>query len=152
MDIIKSRILTEYKIDADLGALQIAYKETLEEPGDTVLSIGKDIAGSKQMVQIEVELLKNAKELFSLDKSPENADNLKALHPKTLKIIRKGCLSALQHGPKVGGEVVDTQIKLLNVIIGRGTADSFLLAVAAQSVQKVTITCFYLGIQVILDF
>lgn len=29
LDIIKDRILKEYKVDADLGPLQIAYKERL---------------------------------------------------------------------------------------------------------------------------
>lgn len=52
--------------------------------------------------------------------------------------MRKGAISALDRGPKVGGQVMNTQIVLHNLTIGRGTADSFIMAVAAQCVQKVS--------------
>ncbi|XP_041565377.1 ribosome-releasing factor 2, mitochondrial isoform X2 [Drosophila elegans] len=64
MDIIKSRILSEYKIDVDLGPLQIAYKETIESPALNTLSVEKEIAGSKQNVSITLEVVKNQTELF----------------------------------------------------------------------------------------
>lgn len=137
MDIIKSRILTEYKIEVDLGPLQIAYKETIENDAKTTFSIEKEIAGAKQSVTITLGLVKDSKELFSLDKSPENTINLLAIRPRMLQVIRKGCISALERGPKIGGQVVETQIKLHNITIGRGTADSFIMAAAAQCVQKV---------------
>ncbi|XP_058984530.1 ribosome-releasing factor 2, mitochondrial-like [Musca domestica] len=137
MDIIKSRILTEYKIEVDLGPLQIAYKETIENPAKTTLTMEKEIAGSKQSVTITLELVKDKKDIFSLDKSPENTNNLLAIRPRTLQVIRKGCISALERGPKVGGQVVETQIKLHNITIGRGTADSFIMAAAAQCIQKI---------------
>lgn len=136
MDIIKSRMLSEYKIDVDLGPLQIAYKETIESPAINTLSLEKEIAGSKQNVSITMELINGNTELFSLDKSPENVQNLNALRPRILQVLRKGAISALERGPRVGGQVVDTQIRLHNVVIGRGTADSFIMAAAAQCVQK----------------
>ncbi|XP_068155651.1 ribosome-releasing factor 2, mitochondrial isoform X1 [Drosophila tropicalis] len=136
MDIIKSRILSEYKIDVDLGPLQIAYKETIEAPSLTTLSVEKEIAGTKQNVSITLELVKNQSEIFSLDKSPENLQNLNKLRPRIVQVLRKGSISALERGPRVGGQVVDTQIRLHNAIIGRGTADAFIMATAAQCVQK----------------
>ncbi|XP_039496158.1 ribosome-releasing factor 2, mitochondrial isoform X1 [Drosophila santomea] len=140
MDIIKSRILSEYKIDVDLGPLQIAYKETIESPALTTLSVEKEIAGSKQSVSITLEVVKNQAELFSLDKSPENLPNLNTLRPRILQVLRKGSISALERGPRVGGQVVETQIRLHNATIGRGTADSFVMATAAQCVQKLLST------------
>nr|BAI79334.1 mitochondrial EF-G2 [Drosophila melanogaster] len=140
MDIIKSRILSEYKIDVDLGPLQIAYKETIEAPALTTLSVEKEIAGSKQSVSITLEVVKNQAELFSLDKSPDNLPNLNTLRPRILQVLRKGSISALERGPRVGGQVVETQIRLHNATIGRGTADSFVMATAAQCVQKLLST------------
>ncbi|XP_023165612.2 ribosome-releasing factor 2, mitochondrial isoform X2 [Drosophila hydei] len=140
MDIVKSRMLTEYKIDVDLGPLQIAYKETIEAPSKTTLSVEKEIAGSKQNVNITLELVNNQSELFSLDKSPENLQNLNALRPRILQVLRKGATAALERGPRVGGHVVDTQIRLHSITVGRGTADSFVMAAAAQCVQKLLST------------
>lgn len=76
-----------------------------------------------------------------MDKSGENAANLNTVRPRMLHVIRKGALSALDRGPRVGGQVVDTQVRLHNITIGRGTADSFVMAAAAQCVQKVDISC-----------
>lgn len=72
-----------------------------------------------------------------LDNSPENMPNLNLIRPKTLQIIKKGALAGLERGPRVGGKVVETQVKLQNLTIGRGTADSFILAAASQCVHKV---------------
>lgn len=68
LEIVKSRLLTEHKIDADLGPLQIAYKETIddESQSDNRLTIGmdKEIGGAKQSVSIEMSLVKNSAEVF----------------------------------------------------------------------------------------
>lgn len=137
MDIVKSRILTEYKIDVDLGPLQIAYKETIDSPGMETLTIEKEIAGNKQSVTITLELVTDEKEIFSLSKSQENMANLNTLRPRILQVIKKGVLAALERGPRVGGQVVETQVKLHNATIGRGTADSFVMAATGQCIQKI---------------
>lgn len=64
LEIVKSRLMSEFKIDADLGPLQIAYKETIEQDAKDTISIEKEIAGSKQSVMIEMSLVKDGDELF----------------------------------------------------------------------------------------
>lgn len=64
LDIIKSRLLTEYKIDADLGPLQIAYRETLNEEARNSLSVEKEIASIRQQVFIEMSLVGDSTEIF----------------------------------------------------------------------------------------
>lgn len=67
LEIVKSRLLTEHKIDADLGPLQIAYKETIDDDDSNnrlTVSVDKEIAGAKQSVSIEMSLVKNSTEVF----------------------------------------------------------------------------------------
>lgn len=64
LEIVKSRLLSEFKINADLGPLQIAYKETIERETRETISIEKEIAGSKQSVLIELSLVKDHAEPF----------------------------------------------------------------------------------------
>lgn len=139
LEIIKSRLLTEYKVDADLGPLQIAYKETLEGKTRNSFKAEKEIAGSKQLVDIEMTLdvMVPGKDVFQLDNSPEASENLTPVRPKYIQMIKKASISALDRGPKIGGEVVDVRIILNRVVIGRGTADSFIMAAATQCVQKI---------------
>ncbi|XP_055321824.1 ribosome-releasing factor 2, mitochondrial isoform X2 [Sitodiplosis mosellana] len=136
LEIIKSRILSEYKIEADLGPLQIAYKESIQEPIRDTFELKKDIAGSAQEVTIEMSLVMDKTDEFNLDTHPEAAHALAAIHPKYIKCIRKAVQSALLRGPLVGGTVVDTQVILHQLVLGRRTAESLLMSATAQCIQK----------------
>lgn len=139
LDIIKSRLLTEYKIDADLGPLQIAYKETIDERIKSSFKSDKDIAGSRQLVEIEMTLdvMRLGDEPFRLDNSPEASENLTPIRPKFIQLVRKASINALERGPKIGGQVVSVKVILNRLVIGRGTADSFIMAATTQCVQKI---------------
>lgn len=142
LDIIKSRILTEYKIDADLGPLQIAYKETVNSPARDSIKLEKEIAGSKQSVTLELTIQnkkdgKHHDEIFRLDTTQEAAEALATVRPKYLSLIKKGAIASLDRGPRLGSPVMDAQIILHSVSIGRGTADSFIMAAAGQCVHKI---------------
>lgn len=146
LEIVRSRLLTEYKIDADLGQLQIAYKETLNTDAirDTI-AFEKEIAGSRQQVFVDMSLVSSSSsssgtttDLFRMDSSPEATQRLSLVRPRFLQLVRKGALAALERGgPKVGGPLIDVQCILHDFRIGRGTADSFVMAVVAQCIQKV---------------
>ncbi|XP_037030453.1 ribosome-releasing factor 2, mitochondrial [Bradysia coprophila] len=137
LDIVRSRLMSEFKIDADLGPLQIAYKETLEQDARDTFQMEKDIAGSKQSVTIDMSLVKDGTETFSIDTSPEATLNMQLVRPRSMNVFRKGAIAALDRGPKIGGNIINTQIILHNLQIGRGTADSFLMSAATQCVQKI---------------
>ncbi|XP_049282552.1 ribosome-releasing factor 2, mitochondrial [Anopheles funestus] len=141
LEIVKSRILTEYRIDADLGPLQIAYKETLEEPSRGHWVAEKEIAGSKQSVHMDMTIYPHAVESnverFVLDNSAEAQETLKLIRPRQMTYFRKGALGALQRGPKLGGQLANCAIKLHALTIGRGTADPFIMAAAAQCISNI---------------
>lgn len=141
MEIIKSRLMTEYKIDAELGPLQIAYRETLQNTARDSISVEKEIAGNRQQVSIDMSLqfVQSPIDAFKLDSSPEATQNLSLVRPRFIGSVKKGAIGALERGPLVGGPVIDTQIILHNLTIGRGTADSFIMATAAQCVQKILV-------------
>lgn len=139
LEIIKSRLLTEYKIDADLGPLQIAYKETIEGKTRRMFKSEKEIAGSKQMVQIDLTLdvIRPGDEIFRLDNSPEASENLTPIRPKFIQLVKKAAVNTLERGPKIGGQVMNVRFILHHLTIGRGTADSFIMAATTQCVQKI---------------
>ncbi|XP_053692721.1 ribosome-releasing factor 2, mitochondrial isoform X2 [Sabethes cyaneus] len=141
LEIIKSRILTEYKIDVDLGPLQIAYKETLEEPCRGSWTAEKEIAGHRQSVRMELTIHgKVYEDRFRLDNSPEAQENLRLIRPKQMSFVKKGVLAALERGPKLGGQLTDAAITLHQLVIGKGTADTFIMAAAAQCIRHVLST------------
>lgn len=52
LEIIKERIIREYKIEAELGALQIAYRETLAGAARHSLALDRKIAGARQLCKV----------------------------------------------------------------------------------------------------
>lgn len=64
LEIVKSRLLTEYKLDVDLGSLQIAYKEVVNEPIRDIFHMKKEIAGTAQEITIEMSLVKDKTDTF----------------------------------------------------------------------------------------
>lgn len=139
LEIVKSRLLTEYKIDADIGPIQIAYQETIQDPVRGRFDLKKEIQGSNQSVEIEMSLETNGKEIFRLDTRSEDYQTLKALPPKLMKCVKNSVYSALDRGPLVGGKVVNTHIVLHAMTMSKGTAESFLSSATSQSVIKVNL-------------
>lgn len=137
LEIIKSRLQSEYKIDADLGPLQIAYRETIEVPVRDVFVIKKDISGTNQEVHIEMSLCNDKLELFSLDNHPDAAHALSAIHAKYIKHIKTAVSSAFERGPLIGGKVIDTQVTLHSLVLGKKVAESFLMSATSQCIYQV---------------
>ncbi|XP_074103554.1 mitochondrial ribosome recycling factor 2 [Cotesia typhae] len=138
IDIIKERIKIEYKIDVDLGPLQIAYKETITQGiKDTLVSHHK-IGSTNHDVNVTLSLIPNyeGKELLLFDKTKESASNIADIHPKTMAAVKKGVKMALNHGPKLGCSLIDVGVKLHWLEVGRGTSDTMISSAIAQCIRK----------------
>lgn len=120
LDIIKDRVLKEYKIKADLGPLQIAYHETpINRISDEFVTETK-VGNSKHIVSTSISIipgnLEDCKEILKLDKSPEAASNLANLHPKHLLAVKQGVAVGLSHGPKIHSQVCLLYCTAINLI------------------------------------
>ncbi|CAH0728658.1 unnamed protein product, partial [Brenthis ino] len=141
LEIIKERIIREYKIEVELGPAQISYKETLVGSAKHTLAVEKKIGNAKQMAKV-VMSAKTVKgvaqdKVLKLDKTAESAANLAHVHPRYLAAIQQGVAAALLHGPKLGCPLVDVQVTLHWFEVGRGTSDSVVAATVSQCLRKV---------------
>lgn len=139
LEIIKSRILSEYKIDADLGPLQIAYSETIEDTVRDEFVLKKEISGVVQEVTIDMSLTTDKEKVFSLDKQPEAQNMLKLIHPKYVKCMKTAVLSTFQRGMLIGGTVIGAQTVLHSFTHSKHVAESFVMSATAQCVHKVSV-------------
>lgn len=149
LEIVKSRLLTEYKIDADIGPIQIAYQETIQDPVHSKFNLKKEIQGSNQSVEIEMSLNTDGKEIFKLDNRSEDYQTLKKLPPNLMKCIKNSVYSALARGPLVGGKVVNTHVVLHAMTMSRGTAETFLSSAISHSVTKVNVNKCIISIYIL---
>lgn len=109
LEIIKDRILKEYKVDAELGPLRIAYRESPNTKVTGDLTQDTKIGSSKQYVKTRLSVIpteKPIKDVLKLDKSPEAASNIAHIYHKHLLAVRQGIEVALYHGPKINSPVI----------------------------------------------
>ncbi|CAH2044827.1 unnamed protein product, partial [Iphiclides podalirius] len=82
-------------------------------------------------------LLYNATFVFRLDKSAESAANLAQVSPRTMQTVRRAVETALRRGPKLACPLVDVQVTLHWLEVGRGTSDSVLASSVVHCLRKV---------------
>lgn len=147
LEIIKERINTEYKIDADLGPLQISYRETIKEPIQDTFSSEYKIGDINTKITITMSLIPNYedKETFLLDKS---MDYINTKIPKNImKVVKNSVKSVLLNGPKLSYPILNMGIKLHNLEYGPGATSSIINAAVSQCIRQVIFfLCFSLHI------
>ncbi|XP_069683538.1 ribosome-releasing factor 2, mitochondrial [Periplaneta americana] len=139
LEIIKNRILSEYKIEAELGELQIAYKEALSNPVKDTHMVEHRIGSGVHRVTVTLSLIKNEdkdQNILILDRNPDVAANTSAITLKQLQAVKLGVESALTHGTKLGCPVVDVQVMLHWLEVGRGTSETIISASVTQCIRK----------------
>lgn len=139
LEIIKERIKQEYKIDADLGPLQIAYKETIQNAVQDTLILEHRVGQTNHKVTATMSLMPNyeGKEKLLLDKScPDNASNIDKIHPRVMNAIKNGVKASLLHGVKLSCPVINVAVKLHWLEVARGTSDTMISAAVSQCIRK----------------
>lgn len=139
LEIIKSRILSEYKIDADLGPLQIAYSETIDDTVRDEFVLKKEISGTLQEAAIEMSLTTDRAKVFSLDTHPEAQNMFKMIQPKYFKCMKTAVESTFTRGLLIGGKVIGVQTVLHSFVHSKHVAESFVMSATAQCVHKVSV-------------
>lgn len=117
LEIIKDRILKEYRIDADLGPLQIAYREAPIAKVSTETKIENTIGNTRHSftISLTLEPSTNAStEVLKLDKTHDAASNLAHVRPKHMNAIKQGILVGVSRGPKIHSQVKKYTIPSFN--------------------------------------
>nr|XP_012217751.1 PREDICTED: ribosome-releasing factor 2, mitochondrial [Linepithema humile]XP_012217752.1 PREDICTED: ribosome-releasing factor 2, mitochondrial [Linepithema humile]XP_012217753.1 PREDICTED: ribosome-releasing factor 2, mitochondrial [Linepithema humile]XP_012217754.1 PREDICTED: ribosome-releasing factor 2, mitochondrial [Linepithema humile] len=138
IEIIKERIRREYKIDVDLGPLQIAYKETIQDAVKDTLDVEHKVGQTKHKVAVTMSLIPNyeGKKQLLLDRSPDNASNIDNIHPRVMSAIKNGVSAGLLHGVKLSCPVINVGVKLHWLEVARGTSDTIVSAAVSQCIRK----------------
>ncbi|XP_076268400.1 mitochondrial ribosome recycling factor 2 isoform X2 [Rhynchophorus ferrugineus] len=141
LDIIRDRILKEYKIEADLGPLQISYREAPISNVRESLKIETKIGNTKHSVSATMSLIpvpdkNDTGDVLKFDKTSENASNLAGIYPRHMSAIRQGIKVGLMQGPKISCRVINANLMLHWFEVGRGTSDTVITASITQLVQK----------------
>nr|WP_326186271.1 elongation factor G [uncultured Oscillibacter sp.] len=109
LEIIVDRLLREFKVEANVGAPQVAYKETIKKPVDQETKYKRQSGGSGQYGHVKIKLEPNES-----GKGYEfiNAVVGGAIPKEFIPAVDAGIRGALQSGVVAGFPVVDVKVTL----------------------------------------
>ena len=111
LEIIVDRLLREFKVEANVGAPQVAYKETVKGKADVDMKYARQSGGKGQYGHVKIKLEPNES-----GKGYEfiNAIVGGAIPKEYIPAVDAGIQGAMQAGVLAGYEVVDVKVTLLD--------------------------------------
>jgi elongation factor G len=109
LEIVVDRMLREFKVDANVGKPQVAYRETCRKPVDHKFRYAKQSGGRGQFAEVAIELSP-----LEAGKGFEFVDGIKGgtIPREYIPAVEKGLNEALSAGPLAGYPVIDCRVKL----------------------------------------
>ena len=113
LDIIVDRLLREFKVEANVGAPQVAYKETIQSEGSSDLKYKRQSGGSGQYGHVKIRIMPNVDE-NGIGKGYEFVNQIVggAIPKEYIPAVDAGIQGAMKSGILAGYNVVDVRVEL----------------------------------------
>ncbi|MCM1528481.1 MAG: elongation factor G [Alistipes sp.] len=109
LDIIVDRLLREFKVEANVGAPQVAYKETIKGDADVDYKYKKQSGGSGQYGHVKIRVTPNES---GKGYEFKNAVVGGSIPKEYIPAVDAGIQGAMKSGILAGYEVVDVKVEL----------------------------------------
>ncbi len=109
LEILVDRLRREFRVDANIGAPQVAYRETISQPADVDYIHRKQTGGSGQFARVKIRFLPTEPgEPFAFENTVVGGNVPKEYAPG----VEKGILAARESGVLAGFPVIDFRAEL----------------------------------------
>ena len=108
LEIIVDRLLREFKVEANIGAPQVAYKETIRKEASVDEKYARQSGGKGQYGHVKINIYPNK------DKGYESVNNIVggAIPKEYIPAVDQGIQGAMLSGVVAGYNVVDVKVEL----------------------------------------
>ena len=113
LEIIVDRLLREFKVEANVGAPQVAYKETIQQESSSDLKYKRQSSGSGQYGHVKIRIMPNLDE-NGIGKGYEFVNQIVggAIPKEYIPAVDAGIQGAMKSGILAGYNVVDVRVEL----------------------------------------
>ncbi len=111
LDIIVDRMRREFKVEANVGAPQVAYREYLAKPVELVYTHKKQSGGSGQFGEVKVSLQPGERGSGIIFKDEVKGGNIPREY---IPSVEKGMRETAETGSLIGFPIIDFEIRLLD--------------------------------------
>jgi elongation factor G len=111
LDILVDRMKREFKVEANIGAPQVAYRETISKPYEIDYTHKKQTGGSGQFARIKLQIAPTEPgEGYSFESKIVGG----AVPKEYVPGVEKGIQSVMDSGPLAGFPVIDFKVALVD--------------------------------------
>ncbi len=111
LDILVDRLKREFKVEANIGAPQVAYRETISHEAEVDYTHKKQSGGSGQFARVKMILMPTEPgEGYSFESRIVGG----AIPKEYIPGVEKGILSVMDSGPLAGFPVIDFKVALVD--------------------------------------
>ena len=110
LDIIRSRLENDFKVDINVGTPRVAYKQTMGKPVEVDYRYAKQTGGRGQFGHVKVLIEPNTESGFVF----ENTSKGGVVPTEYIPAVRKGCEAAALSGHKLGYPIINVKVTLLD--------------------------------------
>ena len=111
LDILVDRLKREFKVEANIGAPQVAYRETISKSIEHTYTHKKQSGGSGQYAEVKLEIMPTeAGEGYSFESRIVGG----AVPKEYIPGVEKGIQSVMDSGPLAGFPVIDFKVALVD--------------------------------------
>jgi len=113
LEIIVDRLLREFKVEANVGAPQVAYKETIQSESSSDFKYKRQSGGSGQYGHVKIRIMPNLDE-NGIGKGYEFVNQIVggAIPKEYIPAVDAGIQGAMKSGILAGYNVVDVRVEL----------------------------------------
>ena len=108
LEIIVDRMLREFKVEANVGAPQVAYRETITKTAETDMKYARQSGGHGQYGHVKIRIEPNPEKGFEFVNEIEGG----VIPKEYIPAVEAGVKGAMQTGVLAGYAVVDTKVTL----------------------------------------
>ncbi|MCU0816777.1 MAG: elongation factor G [Cypionkella sp.] len=111
LDILVDRMRREFKVEANIGAPQVAYRETISRPAEIDYTHKKQTGGTGQFARVKLEINPTEPgEGYSFESKIVGG----AVPKEYIPGVEKGIKSVMDSGPLAGFPVIDFKVALVD--------------------------------------
>jgi elongation factor G len=133
LDIIVDRLRREFRVDANVGAPQVSYRETATQSASIDETFQRETAGLNQFARVVLEISPTS-EQGSL--TFENKASPQQVPPAMLKGVKMGLEEAMQAGPIAGFPVLGLKVVLTGGTFQADVSDEIAFKIAASNALR----------------
>ena len=116
LEVIVDRLLREYRVAANVGKPQVAYRETCARPLVKTIEYDREIGAKRHYARLTLTLTPRSRGSDNRFESalpvPKGRGEAPKLLPEMVGAVREGVMDAFTRGPLLGYPVVDLEVTL----------------------------------------